>query len=582
MDSYIIQVQPRDELTVLIDKLMHTKAERVYLLVPDNSRIAENALNFRLLKREADSLKKEIVVVSSSPRVQNLALKSQLQAHQETSELREGASIDIDEVKPSTKRQRPKLSDIMVPPAPALAISAEDETGGREKKIRPKKKKKLTAIDRAVSEPFDEQDEKITNFWERRPSFNLPKVSQKSSVSIPRLKIPKMSLTLSNALVLRFILFALIIASFLIASLTFYFILPKSKIYIQPVVEEVSIDLEVRGDINAPSASGKGDPKGFVLPAQIFEKSLESSKTVATTGEEEVRKKARGAIKVYNSYSSSPQTLVKTTRFVSEGGKLFRTIKTIVVPGAEVSNGKIVPSSTTVEVIASEPGKEYNISPSTFSIPGFKGTPKYLAFYGESDSRMSGGEIGKVKVITENDYRGLEKEVKSELEMAIDYSLDILLPEGFFIPTGAKHTDLIEIDSSGSVGDRADELTITGSILTKTFAVREKDAEALLANDFEARFPEKRARETGKKIIYQVSDKRFDEGTFNMKISLSQNAATRIDLQEIIEGVSGKDEYDVSSFLSSYPGIKEAKVTFWPFWVNKIADDISKIEIIIE
>ena len=104
----------------------------------------------------------------------------------------------------------------------------------------------------------------------------------------------------------------------------------------------------------------------------------------------------------------------------------------------------------------------------------------------------------------------------------------------------------------------------------------------MLANDFEARFPEKRALETGKKNIYQVSDKRFDEGTFNMKISLSQNAATRIDLQEIIEGVSGKDEYDVSSFLSSYPGIKEAKVTFWPFWVNKIADDISKIEIIIE
>jgi len=577
MDSYIIQVQPRDELTVLIDKLIHTKAERIYLLVPDNSRIAETVLNFRLLKREADSLKKEIVVVSSSPRVQNLALKSQLQAHQETSELRESASIDVDEVKPSAKR--PKLSDITAPLTPTTP--AMDETEVIKKKIRPKKKKKLKAIEQAMTESSDEQDEKITNFWERRPSLNLPKVSQKSSVSIPRPKIPKLGLTLSNAMVLRAVLFALIIASSLIASLTFYFILPKSKIYIQPVVEKISIDLDVRGDANS-SAVSDGGGRGATLPAQIFEKSLERSKSIETTGEEEIRAKATGTMRVHNSYSSSPQTLVKTTRFVSEGGKLFRTIKTIVVPGAEVSNGKIVPSSTTVEVIASEPGGEYNISPSTFSIPGFKGTPKYLAFYGESDSRMSGGEIGKVKVITEDDYRGLEKEVKNELETEIDHSLDILLPEGFFIPTGAKHTDVIEIDSSGNIGDRADELTITGSILTKTFAVREKDAEALLANDFEIRFSGKRGLQEGKEIVYQVSDKRFNEGTFNMKISLSQNAAIRIDTQEIIAGISGKSEDEVSSFLSSYPGIKEASVTFWPFWVDKIPEDISKIEIIIE
>jgi len=103
--------------------------------------------------------------------------------------------------------------------------------------------------------------------------------------------------------------------------------------------------------------------------------------------------KATGIITIYNTYSSSPQTLVKTTRFVSEGGKLFRTTKTIVVPGADASSGKIVPGSTTVEVIASEPGNEYNIGPSTFSIPGFKGTPKYLAFYGESFSAFTFEEI---------------------------------------------------------------------------------------------------------------------------------------------------------------------------------------------
>ena len=592
MDSYIIQVQPQDELTVLIDKLMHTQAERVYLLVPDNSRIAHHVLNFRLLKREADSLGKEIVVVSSSPRVQNLALKAQLQAHQETSELKEGA-LKGDSKIPA---KSPTLSDIVAP----VSIEEDEEDLPKTKskiksKIKELKKVASSATRKKGRKPKvpidmdeevdgdirdileEENDRRITNFLEKRPSFKIPKISKRKMPGIPRINT-----NFNSAIVFKAALVSLMGVSLVILGITFYFILPKADIFIKPIIQAVSVDVRVTGDINISAISGGGSLGVLRVPAQMFEKSLEISKSVVSTGEKDVRDKATGTIKVHNSFSSSPQTLVKTTRFVSEGGKLFRTIKTVVVPGAEIIGGKIVPSFTLVEVVASEAGAEYNINPSTFSIPGFKGTPKYLAFYGESEGGMRGGEIGKVRVITRDDYKNLENEVRNELEAQIDKSLDILLPEGFFIPKGAKDASSVGFDSSANVGDKADELTITGRISTKAFALRQGDIKILLADRFKKLFPQKRLVGDEKEVAFNISAKNFEDGIFSMKIVLSQDAADFIDEEDIREGIRGKGESDVRVFLSNYPNINETRVTFWPFWVNKIPDDPSRVYITIE
>ena len=81
----------------------------------------------------------------------------------------------------------------------------------------------------------------------------------------------------------------------------------------------------------------------------------------------------------------------------------------------EIEEGEIVPSSIDVEVVADEPGKEYNIGPTTFSIPGFKGSPKYEGFYGKSTKPMTGGLIHQGKVVSEEDVARAETELKEAL-----------------------------------------------------------------------------------------------------------------------------------------------------------------------
>ena len=128
---------------------------------------------------------------------------------------------------------------------------------------------------------------------------------------------------------------------------------------------------------------------------------------------EESGTKASGTITAFNEYGSEPQLLVASTRFLSSNGKIFRTTKDVYIPGANIIDDEIIPSSIDVEVVANYLGAEYNIGQSDFTIPGFKGTVKYAGFYGKSDTAMSGGSMERIE---DND---LEAEYQDNLDQLI-------------------------------------------------------------------------------------------------------------------------------------------------------------------
>lgn len=563
MDYYIIQVQPTDELTSVIDKIISTQAERVYLLVPANSRIAQLALNFRLIKREAESLGKEIIIVSSSAQVQNLALKSSLQAHLETDEftqlLREANDARI----PPMQK---KLDDVVIPRqyAPASGVQVkpnqqsevEQSSQAPEQKIPAGNSPKILETSHVLSEKIDVLFNK---------SKALAKIAPPVFSRFHLIKDPRLALCIMICLAAIF------------AATTFYSVLPRAKIHIKPLAEDITLELIVTGDLHLTKAI----PDNFKIPAQLFEKSFQATRVVKSTGEKELRQKSRGVIKIYNTYSSSPQTLVASTRFISEGGKIFRTVATVIVPGAEVEGGTIVPSFIAADVIADEPGEAYNIGSSTFSIPGFKGTAKYLSFYGKSEGSMSGGKIGKVKVITEKDYNDAVFELKSELRAETEREMSLLLPQGLFIPDGARSAREVKITSVDQIGNAVAEFTIAGSTAVEAFAIRLSEITDLVDHDFEERFPGKKIIATSKNIVYKTEVTDFDKGIVKVKAALSSAVYLSIDPAEIVHNVAGKDELGVREFLATHRGIRETNITFWPFWVKKMPLEADKINVII-
>ena len=102
----------------------------------------------------------------------------------------------------------------------------------------------------------------------------------------------------------------------------------------------------------------------------------EGSSTVKATGEEAVSKKASGTVVIYNNYNSSSQRLIKNTRFETPEGLIFRVSDSVTVPGKKGST----PGSVEATIVADEPGDKYNVGLKDFTIPGFKGDPRYATF----------------------------------------------------------------------------------------------------------------------------------------------------------------------------------------------------------
>lgn len=120
--------------------------------------------------------------------------------------------------------------------------------------------------------------------------------------------------------------------------------------------------------------------------------------SITTTGgateKVEKKEKARGSVTFYNSFSATPQKLIKNTRIVNSKENIFTLDEAVTVPGFQVIDGKTVPGSVTANVTASDVGEVYNSAPDTFKVFLLKGTQKYDTLYAKSTTAFTGGLNG--------------------------------------------------------------------------------------------------------------------------------------------------------------------------------------------
>ena len=188
----------------------------------------------------------------------------------------------------------------------------------------------------------------------------------------------------------------------------------KAKIEILPKTEKQTF--EVKAEIC--SSATKTDVSKKIIPGEIITAETSVSQEFSSTGAIIKKEKAKGIIRVYNNYSSH-QTLIPS-RFFSSKGKLFWSTKRVYIPSGQYLD---------VEVVAAEPGDEYNIKPDTFALPGLAGSPRYTVVYGKSFSAMKGGEIAEKKVVSQNDLESAEKVLKEKALQKLKKSLQIQIDD---------------------------------------------------------------------------------------------------------------------------------------------------------
>jgi hypothetical protein len=520
-------LEKEEELFSIIDKIKLSQGANVALVVPLGMLALKSIINLRILKEECIFLGKNIYIATSDALIKKLSQQ---------------AGIEI--LEPQTETPRIEKSAKM----------------GRIVDLRQK----------AITDTADTTEELIfPRKYDEGPVFSEPlPIKSEKIKKVRHFKFPK------------FKIFAWVFVILCVLGLLIYLVLvvmPRTQITIYPKKESIKFDAEITVDKNTDTV----DSNSGTIPGQLFNVEEIQTKEFPATGEKEVEEKASGKIMVYNQYSSSSQTLVKTTRFRSSDGKIFRLVNTTTIPGASIEEGKIIASSKEVDVAADEAGEAYNIGPTDFTIPGFEGTPKYTAFYGKSTEVMAGGAKGKMKVATADDISGAINIVTLELKDKVSKEFEAKIPKDLKLLKNSQTLEVVESKSSLKANQPGQKFTISIRIKASGIAFKEQDALYCIEKNVSDKISgNKTILLSTIKIDYSILKLDLNQGKAIYACNIGAEAALNIDEQKIKSDLAGKSETEVKKYLSSLPEIESAKVVFWPFWVKKVPENKNKIKVL--
>ena len=393
--------------------------------------------------------------------------------------------------------------------------------------------------------------------------------SQKEEESLPEREefLPKYDLPEEKGVRGIWFLFFLL----LIVAVGIAFRISKAEIAIFPETEMVNFEAE----LTVNTKIEESDFEKGIIPGELFKIERSLSETFTSSGKSLA--KAEGVIRLYNAYTTKSETWLAGTRFVSADGKVFKSKNQIRVPGAGISNGKMTPSYVDVSVIAAEAGEEYNIDPSYFSIYVYRGTPRYTKFYGESSEAMQGG--GESPSVTKTDIEGAEEYLIETIKEKCEQDIGSEIGGESVLLEDVLKTEIIESSSLAKFGDEVGEFNFTIKAESSTIIFEKQEVENFVKNIILSRISEENLLyEESLSIEYTAKVVNFECGKTIVSLSFSAKTYPKLDLPGLKKDLIGKSSGEAKAFLKEQPGVADAEVKFWPFWVECVPKDLDKIK----
>ncbi len=517
-----IYVNKEDEVALVVLRVVKAETTDVLLCIPKFSTFGKSLQNFRLLKSEGEALGKTIRVESVDEDVVALA-------HQ----------CDIEAINPFFQKSTGAFADIVV----------------RHRVVEEKK---------SIVPPAPKIEATLVNKEE-------PLVVHEYQEAIPEEPTPK-----------AFPFKKMMLAVFVIAfggACTFVAlrVLPKADITLVTQKKTFTYASAIVVDKNIRTV----DSVTMKIPGQLFIEKKNTSLTFPATGKKFIEKKAEGKIVIANAYSSEQQKLVQKTRFVTDAGLIVRLKEPVVVPGAKIVDGKIVPSAIEVAIVADKPGVEYNLAAGTrLTIPGLKGTPKYDGFYGETKVALGGGFVGERAYPTDDDIAKSKSAVAVAIESSAKATALQKIPADFkAIDNGVQFRITKQMVNTDV--NEAGMFTVFGEGEMSVMAFRESDVLQALA--------ERSAKEIGQTYIkksaelnYGIPKLDLTLGKMSLPIDYKSVLAPMIKIDELKGRIMSTSERELKALLLAMPGLESATVALWPFWVRSVPDGNDKIMVNVE
>ncbi len=308
--------------------------------------------------------------------------------------------------------------------------------------------------------------------------------------------------------------------------------------------------------------------------------------TVPAEGQKKVESRATGKIVIYNNYSTTPQRLVKNTRFETPDGLIYKIADSITIPGKTVVSQKSTPGSIEVSVFAESAGAEYNIGLTDFTIPGFKSNPqRYSNFYAKSKTPMTGGKIGVEKTISSSNLEKARATLDSEILQSLTAEMKSVVKEGYTVfEDGYKYNS----ELVSTVSDSAkNTVTVKERVNFTIYYIKKAELEKYIAQNSIQGYDNLPVKVLDlDKLSFKVDEKNNSGANLfgNIQFSLKGNVNIIWDVnsKELVKKLAGKEKKSLASIVGDDPTIVRVDALIWPFWSRTFPGSEGKIKVVVK
>lgn len=292
-------------------------------------------------------------------------------------------------------------------------------------------------------------------------------------------------------------------------------------------------------------------------------------------GSSAVAGRAKGTLTITNSYSSEAQTLVATTRFEASDGKVYRLTKATTVPG----NG-----SVTAEVSADKSGSEYNKSSDTFTIPGFKGSDKYVKFSATVATEITGGEgqtvatSGSGATFIRADEETLRSRAAETAKTQFTDGITNDERSEKYTFTDGLVTEMVSEQNMPKTNSVPGDYTYTAVYKVTAYTVNVADVKKLLVKNMKTDYDGITFAPKEQELSF--TDFTVDEkaGTASLKAHLDASLVAVLNAATLKQDLAGKSASQLTLVTEKHPEVKNLEVTFRPSWaLKRIPGNVEKI-----
>lgn len=408
-------------------------------------------------------------------------------------------------------------------------------------------------------------------------------ISAEPSVSVGSENVPTFSehIPVRHSSVRRSALWGAIAGAVLIAGagIAVSTVFSRATVRIKPKIEVATIqNVSVIFDtsVSQPVSEQK------TVPAEHLRFTQTSAQEVSVSGTRYIEARSRGTVKISNQFSTAPQRLVSQTRFLTRSGALFRLANPVVIPGAVLEKGELVPRSIDVELVADVPGEQANLSGQvSLKIPGFIGTPKYEGFTAVAQNGFSGGSRGVKKIASDADMQQAQQQVTKKVYDELKRQIQQKIPPGLRFADGLQEIRIVKVETIEEQGKLIVRATAEGD----TLVFHEDDVIALLKGALLPQDNTKTFVDNSVNLTYAVRTLNFERGRADALMQGSiktKQPLTEIQRNDLARALSGKKQGSVREFFNSRNDVVLSSLSIFPPWKSALPSNPEHIRVVEE